>query len=292
MSNPLKIHLDIDPPSFQDDVATGLMVPGISSASEVISSAVELAYQQCLDSLAASRVILRYTPLGRARWLGNDTVSLRAILEEDWLNLWPLDITIVRPKGSGRVEFVPPKHLVWGKDPKRETLNVYYGCASTHGITPPQVSYQALKTVDKHRIRLWPVAVPTEFMKPVRRRFADPCNCLRECMQGNLAQAWDWVVRFICRICGRAYVCQCFQPAMKQFLRKAEKSSHRYGENGWPNRFIRAYKAAQFREGLCHICRGVPSDLTYCSGMYRNEFMVRYGCYVQRVAIENEISEE
>lgn len=292
MSNKLKICLDIEPSSFQDNVAAELVVPSAASTSEIISSVIEKEYDRRLDSLMATRAILRYKPLGKARRLGNDAVPMQEIIEQDWLSVCPLDITVVLPKGSDGVEFVPPEYLTWGKDPMREELNVLYGYEPHHHIEPPIISHQDLKTIDKHRIKLWPVALSTEFITPIRRKFAYPCDCPCECMQAYIKRVWDWVVQFICRICGRTYLCECFRPAMEKFLPKAKKSSHHYSADGWPNRFIRTYETSEFREGLCHICRGVPSDLIYCSAMYRNEFIVRYGCYVRRVAIENDISEE
>ena len=51
-----------------------------------------------------------------------------------------------------------------------------------------------------------------------------------------------------------------------------------------------SYAKVTFRPGICHVCRGAPSDLVYCSEMYKNKFIVRYGPYVAKTAIEKDIS--
>jgi hypothetical protein len=204
---------------------------------------------------------------------------------------------VVVPKGAA-IKFTPPKHLEWGKNTRMDelnaqaeelwrTYNIRLGCQ--YNTSHPQVTYKSLKTIDKYRIKLDNIALPTKILSPVLQRHNTPCNCPPEYLQSYIDNCWDWVVKFACRICGKIYLCDCFEEAMKNFLPKAEDASCEYSEEGWPNRFIETYTQRNFRRGICHICRGVPSDLTYCNEMYGNEFTVKYGSYVQRIANEKVI---
>lgn len=300
MSQAVPICLDIEPSSFLRSLSSEFVVPSSESVSNIISAAVELEYEHYLDELTKSKKVLRYTPIGNRHGGHFEAISLDAILEKQWIDLREVNVAVVVPKGGPCIRFIPPKHLAWEKSTVIDKLKAEEEhVLGTNGIEyesyyqtrPPRILHKSSKTIDKYSIHLWDVALPTAFFTPVRKRFSDPCDCPSECLQSHIEHVWDWAIQFVCRICGKIYFCECFREAISKHLKKAMDLSEGYAEQGWPNRFIKAYERAGFREGICHICRKAPSDVVYCSEMYRNKFIVRYGPYIQRLAVEKDIDD-
>lgn len=294
----ISICLDIESSSFLQNLTSELTVPSSSSLPDLISMTVGTEYERYLNKLVKQKKILRYV-FKNSYGQHSKPVSLYEVLANKWINVLTNDVTVIMPKGSSSIKFVPPKHLVWEKSTYIDELNSQikessetYGIefGNTYHASPPRVVHKPLKTIDKYKIRLHHIALPTDLLIPLHQSFNNPCDCPSDCLQGYIERVWDWVVRFKCRICGKTYLCDCYREAMRKHLPIAEKSSGEYSEDGWPNRFIRTYKCGEFRKGICHLCRKIPSDITYCHEMYGNKFIVRYGPYVERLAIEKGIS--
>ena len=293
----LSICLDIEPSSFLQNLTSEIALPSSSSLPDIISMTVGTEYEKYLDKLMKRQIILRYV-FKNSYGQHSKPVSLDEVLTKKWLDVLTDNVTVIMPKGSSSIKFVPPKHLVWENSTFIDELNaldndlyeaddIIY--EPSYHASPPKIAHKPLKTIDKYRIRLHHIALPTNLLAPLRPKFNNPCDCPSECLQGHIESVWDWVVHFVCRICGKTYLCDCFREAMKKHLPIAEEASGGYSEDGWPNRFIRTYKCGEFRKGICHICRKVPSDITYCHEIYKNKFIVKYGPYVERLAIENGI---
>jgi len=159
---------------------------------------------------------------------------------------------------------------------------------------PLEIKGKPLKTVFHYVVRMgyWePMSLPTKILAPVCDALVPSCECHSDYLAAYIDGVWDWALRFICKICGKSYYCECFRPALeKHYLEALELKSH-YAESGWPYKFITAYEKSQFREGVCHLCRDIPSEVYYCHPMYGSKVKAHYGPYIKKIAIEKNIDE-
>jgi hypothetical protein len=159
---------------------------------------------------------------------------------------------------------------------------------------PLEVKNKPLKTVSRYIIRMgyWGhIGLPVEVLTSIGDDLVPSCQCHPDCLAAYIDGVWNWTIRFICKVCGKSYFCECFRTALeKHYTEALEKRGH-YSENGWPHSFIATYQKSQFREGICHLCRDIPSELFYCHPMYGSNVKVHYGPYIKRTAIEKNIDE-
>jgi len=94
---------------------------------------------------------------------------------------------------------------------------------------------------------------------------------------------WEWKQTFYNKISGKSYFCKCFKKAIY-------KAGSELGKYDHPH-IYRAIKNNAFEENICHLCRNTNSDLFYCHPMYASSFKVKYGAYIEKIRIENEIDE-
>ncbi|MCE5272529.1 hypothetical protein LLH00_14715, partial [bacterium] len=142
----------------------------------------------------------------------------------------------------------------------------------------------------KYIIRLRNMNILTDPIKPVAETLCQNCKCKTELLVPYIDSVWDWALRFICKICGKSYFCECFRKALEIEYPRAIALKSQYSESGWPHLFINAYKSSEFRNSICHICNKRSSNLFFCHPMYGSSVMVHYGPYIYRTSIEKGIS--
>jgi hypothetical protein len=135
------------------------------------------------------------------------------------------------------------------------------------------------------------IGLLTDILIPVADALVPLCDCPADFLVPHIDGVWDWALRFICKVCGKAYFCECFRTALDKHYPEAFSQRSQYGQGGWPHKYIAAYEGSEFRDGICHLCSGVPSELFYCHPMYGSKVMVHYGPYIMRTAIEKGIDE-
>jgi len=159
---------------------------------------------------------------------------------------------------------------------------------------PLEIKRKSSKTVSEYRVRLgWngELGMPANVLTPIGDALVPSCKCDPDYLAAYIDGVWNWTIRFICKVCGKSYFCDCFRPALeKHYLEALEKKNH-YVESGWPHKFIAAYQKSQFRESICHLCRDIPSEIFYCHPMYGSKVKVHYGPYIKRIAVEKNIEE-
>jgi len=274
------VQLDIDPRQFQDDLETKITTSVMQSLPTLIINLVVEQLEQKLGSLVTSGEILRFK-----------IDCIRSSLTSIWPPLTPLPLFLKNlPKqtifdlGCFAVT-IAVKHYTSPEIYLKQPVNLQ--C-----LQPIEVKQQPLKTVCKYIIRMRQVGLQANILAPViSNTLISSCNCSPDCLAAHTDGAWDWALRFICKICGKSHFCECFRTALeKNYLKALTERSH-YGEDGWPHKFIASYQQSEFREGICHLCRDIPSDLFYCHPMYGSKVMIHYGPYIKRTAIEKDIDE-
>ena len=113
---------------------------------------------------------------------------------------------------------------------------------------------------------------------------------------------WSWKQTFFNKITGKSYFCTCFKKALQKdglkehrdYLIKVNKKKGASLNLRSPSPHPHYYYAVvnnSFKKGICHLCSGKNSDLFYCSQMYCSSFRVKYGAYIKKTSIEQDIDE-
>jgi hypothetical protein len=264
--------LYIDPVQFQADFARALVDSGNKPFDQITSELVVASLSQHLKQAAQSNVLLRHKvewlrPPFRQREL---PPSLSQIIRQPILELGYFVISFTVSKSSPDIQLHVPSSL--------------------RLIEPPEVSKKELKTVTRYTIRFRSVAISTALLGYAAKNLSENCTCPTETLVPYIDGFWDWALRFICKFCGKAYFCDCFGAALVKRCIEAKAQASNYSSEGWPHRFLRAYRETGFRPKICHICTDSPSELFFCHPMYGSKVLVHYGPYVYKIATEKNIS--
>jgi hypothetical protein len=97
-------------------------------------------------------------------------------------------------------------------------------------------------------------------------------------------QIWEWRQVFYNKLTGETFFCSCFEKAINK---KPPIEPFTVKDTILRNTF----KSQKFKDSVCHLCRGKPSDLFFCHPMYGSDFKVRYGAYIKKTEYELDIEE-
>ena len=286
------IQLDIDPRKFQDDLKARILTTSMQSLPELITNLVTEQFEKRLKHLVASGEILRFN-IGSNHGRGSPDSHLPP-------NRWPVPPSTIQlpwflkdlPKQTvidlGWFEFT----IVTKQDDHRDIhferpVNLLYS-------GPFEVKQKSLKTISKYIVRMgWngELGIPATVLTSIGDTLVPSCECRADYLAAYIDGVWNWTIRFICKVCGKSYFCDCFRPAFEKYYLKSLEEKNHYSESGWPHKFIAAYQNSQFREGICHLCRDIPSEIFYCNPMYGSNVKVHYGPYIRRTAVDKNIDE-
>jgi hypothetical protein len=295
----LTLRLDIDLEQFQYDLKNRILLSPMQSLPALIVNLVIEQFDKQLGNLVDSGEILRFrigfnsmeeigsvrtgspdSHLPSTRWPSQPSIIqlpwfLKSLPSESVIELGWFGFTIVyRQNDSPSIHFEKPVNLICPK--------------------PLEVKEKSLKTVSHYIVRMgyWePVALPVDVLIPIGDALVPSCKCHHDYLAAYTEGVWDWTIRFICKVCGKSYFCDCFRTALEKHYLKALEEKNPYAESGWAHKFIAAYQKSQFREGICHLCRDIPSEVSYCHPMYGSKVKVHYGPYIKRIAVEKDIDE-
>ena len=286
------VQLDIDPRKFQADLKARIQTSVMQSLPELTINLVIEQFEKQLRNLVASGEILRFkidsnygggspdSHLPSNRWPPQPSRIqlpwfLKNLPKQSVIELGWFEFTIVlKHNGSPGIHLEKPVNLI---------------C-----LKPLEVKEKSLKTVSRYTVRMgyWePVGLPVEVLTSIGDALVPLCKCHPDYLAAYIDGVWNWTIRFICKVCGKSYFCDCFRPALEKYHLKSLEEKNHYSESGWPHKFIAAYQKSQFREGICHLCRDIPSEIFYCHPMYGSNVQVHYGPYIKRTAIEKNIDE-
>lgn len=286
------IQLDIDPRKFQDNLKARILTSVMQSLPELIFNLVVEQFENQLKNLVTSGEIIRFK-IGGNRGIGSPDSHLPP-------NRWPLQPSIIQLpwflKDLPKEKIIDLGWFEFTIVTKRDDCNgihferpVNLLCSGSLEVKP-----RHLKTVSKYVVRLgWNggLGIPANSLTSIGDTLIPSCQCPPDCLAAYIDGVWNWTIRFICRVCGKSYFCECFRTALEKHYLKALAERSHYAESGWPHKFIAACQKSQFRNGICHLCRDIPSELFYCHPMYGSNVKVHYGPYIKRTAIEKNIDE-
>ena len=139
------------------------------------------------------------------------------------------------------------------------------------------VKQSKLKTKNKTSITFLTLIITKDILKKIKALSEKQTN--NNLLPSQLG-VWEWRQTFYNKINGKSYFCDCFKEALQKTSLKPNKKDHKHIQYALDNQ--------KFKNGICHICSKTNSDLLYCSKMYGSEVMVRYGAYIEKIAIEKE----
>jgi hypothetical protein len=276
------LSLDIDLEDFTRDLVGRIQALGRQSPYSYLASLVLENLRKRLEAVVRAGSLQRYKVSWRrpgygclgflapaeiagfgADWqspdrgYSNPNASLVELLERQELDLGYFEVVIVGQLHES-VLLDAPLHLRW--------------------LEPVEIKRTDLKTVQKIAFRIRALGLPTDAFGVARESLGASCGCPQDILMPRIDGVWNWIAQFVCKVCGKVYVCECFRTAVDKAA--SEK---------WVSTNVMVLQQAQFREGICHLCGDYASDLYYCHPMYGSRVMMRYGPYIKRTAIEKNL---
>lgn len=151
--------------------------------------------------------------------------------------------------------------------------------------------HKGMKTRERYLVELINPVILANTLEKIRKELGDGCNCDDSLLRPVKHGVWEWLQQFGCIKCGSRYICDCFRPAVEKHLKVAKQQQASYSSSGWPHRFLRSVNESKYRANICHLCTGKPSNLFFCHPMYGSPVRVKYGAYIRRFEIQDELSE-
>lgn len=146
------------------------------------------------------------------------------------------------------------------------------------GVTQKyKIKNTKLKTKSKCAIRLLTVEIPLALLTKLYSRMTPP-----ELLLPSRLGVWEWRQTFYNKKTGESFFCSCFKAALDK---------HRTFQAITHDHVKRALEFKSFKDSICHICTNTNSDLMYCHKMYGSAFKARYGAYIAKHALQEDISE-
>lgn len=186
---------------------------------------------------------------------------------------------------SGSLEFPYQKLTFYGPSdadldieavvlPAFLTLDGYnYG---PNGLQLFKIKQSKLKTKSKAEIQFNCLRVNTSVLRQVRDKLAH----VQSKLIPSRLDVYEWRQTFYNKISGDCFLCECFRKAV------AASSA------GTRDRHVeRALAKNSFKVDICHLCTGANSSLSFCDPMYGSAFKVRYGAYITKISIEQNLDE-
>ena len=269
----IKLDLDIEPQILNENLVQKIPKSGTTPIARMISELVaEQLRIRCKNYVASGSLAWSSVKnVFNESYAWNEFTqpsSLAGLIAKGVVDLGDFNVA-VRSKSSVQLEIVPPQYLK-----RQETL---------------RIKDTQLKIGCRYDIRMRWLQLHAPTLQPALEILAANCQCPAENLVPRMNGIWDWALHFDCKVCGKSYFCNCFEKALKIRHAEAQQKKSRYSKEGWPRKFISLYDRAEFRSGICHLCRNVPSDLFYCSPMYGSNILVRYGPYIVRTSVEKQI---
>lgn len=162
--------------------------------------------------------------------------------------------------------------------------------AQNDNFKPITIKHKRMKTRERYVCKIIGIKIDPSAFFAALTHMPQPCGCEPRLLKAVTDGVWSWLPIFRCEACGTDYKCNCFKIAIEE-CEGVSEDSYGYAPCVAERDWIKANAKAGYREGICHICRGVSSDLRYCGSGSCSSVMNRYGPYVRKKQIEENIPE-
>ncbi|MCP1674536.1 hypothetical protein J2T57_001638 [Natronocella acetinitrilica] len=226
--------------------------------SEGVAEAIEAAFtRQLRGAFGAVLIDSRLT-----LW-PDPHATVRGIVFDGPMHVSALDLTIDLARGTppiDAVRFAPP--LVSG-----------YARNGAVQSVEPRLRSQSMARRERYRVRQGSLLIPhTAF--GFRAADVRECTCPVHYLRPDLSQG-ETLRRYLCWICSccaRRYRCSCAEGAAEYYAARLHRAPAVDPASITP------------RDGICHLCREIPSTRTYISPMYGGPVRQHYMPYISEQA--------
>lgn len=275
-----RLDLDINEAEFQQRLIAVLALGGVDFQHAILTS-VKAAISLALDQLVTAGTCLRY---GFKNGGQSRILSLKEAVEHNGFDFWYLDIQIDFLPGTeiSERDISRPLGIQW--------LPIDYGSGVRKTFKFKRIT---MKTRERYEIQILHPRIPATLLAKVLQHFPKVCPCNLQHLMPTPAGVWEWRQAFGCIICGASFLCDCFRTAIEKAADSEKQQLCCDADDSdfeELNRCIDSEWSVHYRPSICHLCTGKPSNLLYCSPMYGSAVKVRYGAYIEKFAIVDDLS--
>lgn len=271
------LRLDIDETEFKQHLVATLTRGGVK-LHHAVRTAVQAGISRQLDPLVTAGTCLRY---GFKNGNQSRVLSLQGAVEHNGFDFWYLDIQVDMHPGIllSERDVKLPSVMQW--------LPIDYGSGVQKTF---KFKHIMMKTRERYEIQLLHPQVPAKVLRAVLLQFEKSCSCSSQHLVPFPNNVWEWQQAFGCVLCGTRYFCECFRTAINK---SQESEAPQFSDDtvfDEVQESVRTEPPIRYRDGICHLCTGTPSDLFHCHPMYGSAIKVRYGAYIEKFAIAEDLS--
>lgn len=119
---------------------------------------------------------------------------------------------------------------------------------------------------------------------PIDKDFKN-CSCPWESLWANGFWQREPLLFFVCRQCGRPYICECFRNAIETYkFQLLKNDSSKFQPR--THKFLAAYEKIIYRKEICHLCTNTPADFDSVFKLkYSTSFSSNYYPYINRKVV-------
>lgn len=271
------LAIDINEDCFVRQVKDGI-TRGSSSLHELLSEALK---SEISKSVASSLYDGQLMAVKVTENCAPSTHSLKEAIDSGGYPFWYVKV---------QIDLVPSANIS-ESDLKAcgciRLDSVSYG----NGLKTIKFKHKVMKARERYLVELINPVISVSTLGRIRYELGEECNCADSLLRPVRHGVWEWLQQFGCINCGTRYICDCFRPAVDKYLCVAEQQQASYSSSGWPHRFLRSINESEYKTGVCHLCTEKPSNLFFCHPMYGSPVRVKYGAYIRKFEIQDELSE-
>jgi len=197
-----------------------------------------------------------------------DNLTARWLLAKPELPLWRVEITVDLEKGSqfSGFDFASPIE---------EGFRIPSG--EIH-LGSTELKHKPMATRERFHYRGAGLLIPTTTFA-VTQEDISTCECPHHLLHPLIRSlSKRFYIRWLCGCCGAHYFCECSRGAAESLANPTP------GVGMIFNDAHRHLDATEYRTEICHLCRGIPSMLTYISSMYGGRILQHYLPYIHSIS--------
>jgi|GEM_PF-3297486 len=219
---------------------------------------------------------LKHTLSGREEFLtlagpiGSSGFSLARMHSEGGFYAWDFRISVDVPNGKA----APITEVEAGNG-----LDFSHSTTIHDGrLWPPTFKFRAMARWDRHSLRCYSLHIDACHL-PFDLDVCRECTCPTQCLRPVCVSAASNILHWICICCGSLYLCECSRGYLEALQVR----------DGYDNReYLKLGQTSSYRDEICHLCRGMPSEIQYRSEMYGGPIYQHYFPYIlQEASLHN-----